>query len=86
VRNNGQSDEPEPDDASLGPDFPEIERRLIEIQLEYRCLIILVDSWNELAKWIGHLCGEIARNPQQYVEMDASIAILTNPFLEKCKQ
>ncbi|RKP26398.1 hypothetical protein SYNPS1DRAFT_27906 [Syncephalis pseudoplumigaleata] len=68
VRNQGRPTRDEPTQAELGPDRAEIERRLIVLQLQHRCLIIMVEQWSELAKWIYQCCGELSVHWQKSVQ------------------
>ncbi|KAI8057610.1 hypothetical protein BDF22DRAFT_723 [Syncephalis plumigaleata] len=68
VRNNGQSAREEPSEEELGPDQQEVERRLIDIQLRHRCLMLMIDQWSELARWISQYCGEMSIHSQRSVQ------------------
>jgi hypothetical protein len=65
VRNNGRSAREEPNTEELGPNQKEVERRLIDIQLKHRCLILMIDQWSELARWIGQYCSGLSIHSQR---------------------
>ncbi|RKP05774.1 hypothetical protein THASP1DRAFT_32392 [Thamnocephalis sphaerospora] len=52
-----------PDEALLGPDQREIERRLLVLQVDHQCGVILAESWRGAAKWVCRLTREIAFKP-----------------------